>query len=179
MNWCNGVIEIKRISFWELNIKCEGRWQTYKKGDIYLLNILKLSTQHWIILIFQRDIGFFPLQNSIIQEKSVTSLKSPAPVGDRSQDGGTTKGRAAVRSLFTGDARETAITSHRSWPVSGDVEGQPEERVGSHNQKPGKRDLLGNILCMKEAASFHILMTIVYLLYCWPVFLLEFMNKWG
>lgn len=136
MNWCNGVIEIKRISFWELNIKCEGRWQTYKKGDIYLLNILKLSTQHWIILIFQRDLGFFPLQNSIIQEKSVTSLRSLAPVGDRSQDGGTTKGRAAVRSLFTGDARETAITSHRSWPVTGDVEGQPEERVGSYNQNP-------------------------------------------
>lgn len=67
-------------------------------------------------------------KNSIIQEKSVTSLRSPAPVGDRSQDGGTTNGRAAVRSLFTGDARETAITSHRSWPVSGDVEGQPEER---------------------------------------------------
>lgn len=96
--------------------------------------------------------GFFQLQNSIIQEKSVTSLRSPAPVGDRSQDGGTTNGRAAVRSLFTGDARETAITSHQSWPVSGDVEGQPEERVGSHNQKPGKRDLFGNMLCFIEAA---------------------------
>lgn len=107
-----------------------------------------------------------PLQNSIIQEKSVTSLRSPAPVGDRSQDGGTINGQGAVRGLFMGGARGTAITSHRSWPVSGDVEGQPEERVGSHNQKPGKRDLLGNILCMKEAASFHILMTIVYLLYC-------------
>lgn len=74
---------------------------------------------------FQRDIGFLPLQNSIIQEKSVTSLRSPGPVGDRSQDGGTINGQGAVRGLFMGGARGTAITSHRSWPVSGDVEGQP------------------------------------------------------
>lgn len=57
-----------------------------------------------------------------------------------------------------GGARGTAITSHRSWPVSGDVEGQPEERVGSHNQKPDKRDLFGNMLCFTEAALFHIFM---------------------
>lgn len=79
-------------------------------------------------------------KNSIIQEKSVTSLRSLAPVGDRSQDGGTTKGRAAVRSLFTGDARETAITSHRSWPVTGDVEGQPEERRANTTERRIKWD---------------------------------------
>lgn len=44
---------------------------------------------------------------------------------DRSQDGGTINGQGAVRGLFMGGARGTAITSHRSWPVSGDVEGQP------------------------------------------------------
>lgn len=79
MNWCNGVIEIKRISFWELNIKCEGRWQTYKKGDIYLLNILKLSTQHWIILIFQRDIGFFSITEFYNPRKVCYQPKVPGP----------------------------------------------------------------------------------------------------
>lgn len=66
---------------------------------------------------------------SIIQRMSAISLKWPAPVRERSQDGGSTSGRDAVRSLFTGDVRGTAITSHRGWPVSGDVEGHTKQRL--------------------------------------------------
>lgn len=87
---------------------------------------------------------------------SAISLKLPAPVRERSQDGGSTSGRDAVRSLFTGDVRGTAITSHRGWPVSGDVEGHTKQRVGIYDLKPGLGDLSGNMIYCTETSLFHI-----------------------